>query len=128
MMTKPLFLLTSATLVVVTPLLAHAEPMDRAEAQMFQSATVSLEQAGQSALKVHTGDLAAVSFNDEDGRGIYETTVVGADGEPWTVKIDAKTGEILASGVTAMMLGDHPDGVGPDGEHDGEQDGEQDDD
>ncbi|WP_413207727.1 PepSY domain-containing protein [Rhodospirillum sp. A1_3_36] len=121
MLTKPLFA-TVATVAFAVPLIAQAEPMDRAEAQMFQSATLSLEQAGQSALKVHAGDLAAVAFNDEDGRGVYEATVVGADGEPWTVKVDAKSGDVLASGMTALMVGDHPDGTPLDDHEDGERD------
>ena len=118
-------ILASTALLAALPMVAQAEPMDRAEAQMFRSSALSLRQAGEVALKQHGGDLAAVVFNDEDGRGVFEATVVGSDGTPWTVKIDAKSGDVLASGLTAMMTGDHPDDH-PAGHE--EKDGEFDDD
>ena len=116
-------ILGAAAMTATLPLVAAAEPMDHAEAQMFQHAGISLQQAGQSAIQQHQGALAAVSFNDEDGRGIYEATVVGTDGHPWTVKIDAANGHVLASGATAMMGNDHRDTAQAEqGDGDGETD------
>lgn len=101
--------LISVALLGVAGAAAVAEPMDHAEAEMFRSAKVSLQQASDTAVRAHAGSLAGIVFNDEDGRGVYEATVVEEGGAPWTVKIDANTGVVLASGLTSMMQGDHPD-------------------
>ncbi|KEO55035.1 PepSY domain-containing protein [Thioclava pacifica] len=92
------------------------------EAQMFQAAKVKLDEAGKIALREVPGTLAAIGFNDENGKGVYEAMVIGADGQPSIVKIDADTGAVLGKGLAANFDdedGDHENG-GVDGDHDGE--------
>ena len=47
--------------------------------------------------------------------------MIGGDGQPWTVLIDAKTGEVFASALSSAM-GDHEDQgeSQDDDDHDGE--------
>lgn len=93
------------------------------EAQMFQAAKVKLDEAGKIALREVQGTLAAIGFNDENGKGVYEAMVIGADGQPSIVKIDADTGAVLGKWLAANFDdedGDHENG-GDDGDHDGEQ-------
>ncbi|WP_071675705.1 PepSY domain-containing protein [Nioella nitratireducens] len=125
-MTRTALILPSLVLVGLAPLAAAAETMDSAETQMFQAANLSLQQAGDTALSAHAGSLAAVTFGDVDGRAVYEATVLGDDGTPWTVMVDASTGEVLASGSHDMMKADPVEDRSGDGEAD--DDGAQDDD
>ncbi|MEC3863108.1 PepSY domain-containing protein [Mesobacterium sp. TK19101] len=84
------------------------------EAQMFQAAKVSLDQASQIALKEVPGTLAAIGFNDENGKGVYEAMVIGADGQPTLVKIDADAGTVL--GKMLASAEDEDDGENDEGE------------
>lgn len=119
-------LLLPAALLGVMPLAVSAEIMDQSELDMFRSASLTISQAGDAALQAHSGVLAAVAFGDENGRAAYEAVVIGADGQPWTILIDAQTGEVFASALSSVMddQDDHEDG--PDHEDDGDddQDGE----
>ena len=114
---KSILLFASFAAFGMTPLLASAEDFDKAEADLFRAATVTVQTAGQTALTAHPGTLAAVGFNDENGKGVYEALVVDTDGTPWTVKIDAMTGAVLASGQSALMGDDEED-------HDAERHGD----
>ncbi len=73
------------------------------EAQMFQAAAVSLQQATDIAMKEVPGTLAGIGFNDENGVGVYEAVIVGADGAESIVKIDANTGAVLGKGLASVM-------------------------
>jgi len=98
---------------------------DVPQEQLFLAATVSLDQASQIALKEVPGTLAAIGYNDENGQGLYEASVIGADGQTSIVKIDANTGAVLVSGLESMM-DDESDGgdQGGDGENGGENSAE----
>jgi peptidase YpeB-like protein len=125
-MLRKTMILVPAALLGVVPLAASAETMDASELEMFRSAPLTLQQAGEAALLAHPGTLAAISFGDEDGRAAYEATVVGADGHPLTVLVDAKNGEILAA-AAATDMEDHKDGVqDSDGDGDNDEEGESD--
>lgn len=96
------------------------------EAQMFQAAKVTLDQASQIALKEVPGTLAAIGFNDENGKGVYEAMIVGADGQPSIVKIEADSGAVVGKGLASYFDdesdGNHEGDAGHDnGEH---EDGE----
>lgn len=108
MLRKTLFLFPVALLGAL-PFAASAETMDQGELEMFRSTTMTIQQAGDAALKAHAGTLAAVTFGDENGRAAYEAVVVGSDGQPWTVLIDAKSGEVFASALSSAME-DHGNG------------------
>lgn len=99
--------ISTAALVATLPLTAGAAGYDEtdmgAEAQMALAAQVSLQQAGDLALAQHAGQLAAIGFNDENGRGVYEAVVVGADGQSWIVKLDANSGDVLGQGLASLM-------------------------
>ena len=110
-------ILLPAALLGAMPLVAAAETMSESELDMFDAATVSAQQAGDAAVKAHSGTLASVAFGDEDGRAAYEAVVIGADGQPWTVLIDAQNGEVFASAASSAMK-DHEDGDDHDGETD----------
>lgn len=92
------------------------------EAQMFQAAKVKLEDAAKIALREVPGTLAAIGFNDENGKGVYEAMVIGADGQPSIVKIDADTGAVLGKGLAANF--DDEDGEHEKGGEHGDNDGE----
>ena len=120
-MLRKTILLLPAALLGALPFAASAETMDQSELDMFRSASLTIQQASDAALQAHAGTLAAVAFGDENGRAAYEAVVIGGDGQPWTVLIDAKTGEVFASAPSSSM-DDHEDqGDGQDEEdHDGE--------
>ena len=120
-MLRKTMILLPAALLGALPFAASAETMDQSELDMFRSASVTISQASDAALQAHAGTLAAVAFGDENGRAAYEAVVIGSDGQPWTVLIDAKTGEVFASALSSSM-DDHEDqGDGQDEEdHDGE--------
>ena len=120
-MLRKTMILLPAALLGALPFAASAETMDQSEFDMFRSASLTVSQAGDAALQAHAGTLAAVSFGDENGRAAYEAVVIGRDGQPWTVLIDAKTGEVFASALSSSMddhedQGDSQDEEGHDGE------------
>ena len=120
-MLRKTILLLPAALLGALPFAASAETMDQSELDMFRSASLTIQQASDAALQAHAGTLAAVAFGDENGRAAYEAVVIGGDGQPWTVLIDAKTGEVFASALSSSMddhedQGDSQDEEGHDGE------------
>lgn len=122
-MLRKTMILLPAALIGALPFAALAERMDQSELDLFRTATLTLQQAGDAALHAHAGTLAAVTFGDEDGRAAYEAVVVGKDGKPWTVLVDAKTGEAFASALSSDMK-DHKDGASgkaDDDDHDEEE-------
>lgn len=80
---------------------ASGENAGMTESQMFQAAKVSLDQATQITLKEVPGALSAIGFNDENGKGVYEAMIVGANGQASIVKIDADTGAVLGKGLAS---------------------------
>lgn len=115
--------------LIITPLLAaigisgasmavaesHTENIanDVPQEQLFMAAKVTLDGATQIALKEVPGTLSAIGFNDENGMGVYEAVIVGADGQSSIVKIDANTGAVLGKGLAANFDdedGDHENG------------------
>lgn len=120
-MLRKTMILLPAALLGALPFAASAETMDRGELDMFRSASLTIQQAEDAALQAHAGTLAAVAFGDENGRAAYEAVVIGGDGQPWTVLIDAKTGEVFASALSSSM-DDHEDQGDSQDEED--QDGE----
>lgn len=91
---------------------------DVPQEQLFMSAKVTLDQAKQIALKEVPGTVSAIGFNDENGAGVYEATVVDANGQASIVKIDANTAAVLAKGQ-ASLIGDEGEGGGNDNEQNG---------
>ncbi len=120
-MLRKTMILLPAALLAALPYAASAETMEQSELDMFRSASLTIQQAGDAALQAHAGTLAAVAFGDENGRAAYEAMVIGGDGQPWTVLIDAKTGEVFASALSSSM-DDHEDQG--DGQDEEDQDGE----
>ncbi len=107
-MKRNALILTTIALLGATPMAALAQEANESansatEAQMFASAKVSLQQATDLALTTVPGTLSAIGFNAENGVGVYEATIIAADGTSSIVKIDANTGAILASGQSALM-------------------------
>lgn len=117
MLRKTMILFPAALLGVIS-FAASAETLDRSEIDMFRSASVSIQQAGEAALQAQPGTLASVFFGDENGRAAYEAIVIGADGQPWTVLIDSKNGEVIASALSSTM-NDDEEGVRGDDDQDG---------
>ena len=122
-MHRKTMILFPAALLGVLPYAASAETLDQSALEMFRSASVTIQQAGNAALQAHVGTLAAIAFSDENGRAAYEAVVIGNDGLPWTVLVDAANGEAFASAPSSAME-DHPASApGMDDEdHDGEVD------
>ena len=87
---------------------AQATAPKMTEAQMALASKVKLGEAGQIALKAVPGALAEIGFNDENGTGVYEASVVGRDGGVTVVKVDAQTGKVLGTAKQAS-LGDETD-------------------
>ena len=97
-MSAKTMILFPAALLGALPFAASAESMNQSELDLFNGAKLTIQQAGDAALQAHAGTLAAVAFGDDDGRAAYEAVVVGKDGQPWTVMIDAKTGKVFGYG------------------------------
>jgi len=121
-MPRKTMILFPAALLGALPFVASAETMDQGEVEMFRGASLTVQQAGDAALRVRAGTLAAVTFGDENGRAAYEAVVIGSDGLPWTVLIDARSGEVFASALSSAME-DHADSARAE-EEDGDQDRE----
>ncbi len=96
------------------------------EAQMFRAASVTLDEAGKIALREAPGALAAIGFEDEDGKGVYEAMVFDADGRAMIVMIDADSGAVLAKGL-ASAFDDEEDHGHRASDGDGESDDDDDD-
>ena len=79
---------------------------------MFSSAPIKLDQAGQIALKAAPGELAAIGFNDENGIGVYEASVVAKDGTVTVLKIDARSGKVLATASSSSIGSEQDNGSG----------------
>ena len=122
MLSKAMIIIPAALMAAI-PLTASAEAFSQSELAMFNSAKLTVQQAGDAALQSHAGKLATVTFGDEDGRAAYEAVVVSSDGQPWTVLVDVKTGEVFASALSSSMEdhADHGQGMSDD-DHDGEAD------
>lgn len=120
MFRKTLLILPAAMLGAL-PLLASAETLSGQEMTLFRAAGVTLTQAADAARQAHPGALASVAFGDEDGRAAYAAVVVGNDGQPWTVLVDAQSGDVFASARSSAMQ-EHEDGAesGVDNHEDGE--------
>lgn len=104
-------ILTAVTLVAaLAPFAGSAETSASQEAALMAGAKVTMSQAGDLALKAHPGTLAEVGFNDENGKGIYEAHITDGSGQAYTVKIDAMSGEVLASGQATQMDANEQDG------------------
>jgi peptidase YpeB-like protein len=122
--------LAALTIPSVGPLLANQSgagsgEKSQTEALKFLAAEVSLQQATDIALEQVAGTLSAIGFEDEDGRGLYEATIVAADGATSLVKIDASTGAVLGSGLVALIddeTDDDEDDEGDEGWEAGDED------
>lgn len=64
------------------------------EAQMFQQAKVSWDDAEAAALKRVAGAIVKAELERERGKILYEFEIIGADGKETNVHVDAATGEI----------------------------------
>lgn len=67
------------------------------------SAPIKLDQAGAIALKAVPGTLADIGFGQEKGTGIYEASVMAADGSLTEVTIDAQSGKVLNTSSAAAQ-------------------------
>lgn len=107
-------ILSVEALASVTAVQASAEtaPSGPSEVQMFSSAPIKLDQAGQIALKAAPGELAAIGFNDENGIGVYEASVVAKDGTVTVLKIDARSGKVLATASSSSIGSEQDNGSG----------------
>lgn len=118
-MKRKTLVITTAALLATMPLMASAAGMDDtelgADARVAMATNLSLQEASDRALAQHAGRLAAIGFNDENGRSVFEAMIIGADGKPWLVKIDANTGEVLGQGLASLM-DDEGDGENHDAE------------
>jgi len=73
------------------------------EIQLLQSSKISLPKAGEIAVDAVKGQLAAVEFNDENGKGVFEATVFGKDGTATKVLVDANSGAVLSKAPMTKM-------------------------
>ncbi|MCC0064934.1 MAG: PepSY domain-containing protein [Defluviimonas sp.] len=106
-MTNKRMILLPAALAAMLPFVALAETMSPDEQKLLDSAKLTLQQAADAALKAQQGKLAEVSFHDESKRAAFEAVVIAADGQSWTVMIDANTGEIFDKALTSDMKDKH---------------------
>lgn len=107
-MLRKTMMIFPAALAAALPFAAMAETMSQSELQRFDSATLSLQQAGDAALAAQQGRLAEVSFDDEqNGRAAWEAVVIGANGKSWTVMIDATSGEVFGKALSSDKDDDH---------------------
>ena len=113
-MKRTLILVIALTGFSAVPVIAMAE-QSTDDAALLTASIMTVETAGQNALKAIPGKLMAVGLNDEDGRGVFEATIVAADGQVWMVKLDAANGEMLGMGLASMM-----DDEGDGGDHEGD--------
>ncbi len=99
--------ITTVAIMALAPLMAAAQtastdPTD-SQSLLFQQANVNMAQAGELALAQHAGALVSVGFNDQDGQGVWEVAIAGADGKTWIVTLDAQSGQILGQGLSGLM-------------------------
>ena len=113
-MKRTLILVTALTGFSAVPVIAMAE-QSTDDAALLAASSMTVETAGQNALKAIPGKLMAIGLNDEDGRGVFEATIVADDGQVWMVKLDAANGEMLGMGLASLM-----DDGGDGGDHEGD--------
>ncbi len=113
-MKRTLILVTALAGFSAVPVLAMAE-QSTDDAALLAASSMTVETAGQNALKAIPGKLMAVGLNDEDGRGVFEATIVAADGQVWMVKLDAANGDMLGMGL-ANLMDDEGDGGDQEGD------------
>jgi len=125
---KHMFILISALgLGIASPILAQtaAAPATPTDAEMFQKAAVSLDQAGVIALGAVSGTLSGISFDLENGQSVYSATIIDANGAEHIVQVDANSGAILVQGLTSM-IGEEIGAQGDYADNDGGADDESD--
>ncbi len=67
---------------------------------------VTLEQAKQTALKKHPGEITEIEYEVEsDGAASYEFDIVGKDGKEIKVEVDATTGAIVEANEELWQIG-----------------------
>jgi uncharacterized membrane protein YkoI len=67
---------------------------------------VTLEQAKQTALKQHPGEITEIEYEVEsDGSASYEFDIVGKDGKEIKVEVDATTGAIVEANEELWQIG-----------------------
>lgn len=84
---------------------------DMIEAQALQSAKIQLIDASRIALQATPGVLSEMGFEVENGKGVWEASVIAKDGAETDVTIAADTGKIIAK---KMAADDHEDENGDD--------------
>lgn len=99
----------------------NGEQSPAAETQILLSAKIGLDQAGRTALAALPGTLTDVGFNNENGQGVWEATVIDAQGQARTMKVDAMSGQILGQGPSSTQNeeGDGEHGESADGDSQG---------
>lgn len=113
----------------VVPANAQGRTASATEVQMALAAPITLDQAGQIARKAAPGTLAEIGFNDENGAGVYEASVVARDGAVTLIRIDAQSGKVLSTTAVKALGGDEAHGQeaknGDAGEHEMRGDSEE---
>lgn len=92
------FLTSIAFLSIATGLaLGHDKKEKDHEAVHAQTATVTMEQAIETAKTKFPGRVIESELESEDGGLVYEVKIVSASGETQEVEIDAQSGKVLKS-------------------------------
>ncbi len=85
------------------------------ESVQAASATVTMEQAIQTAKAKFPGRVVESELESEDGALVYEVKIVSASGKAQEIEIDAQSGEILGSEI------EHEDEEDDDDAHESEK-------
>lgn len=61
----------------------------------FPKTKVSVEQALQTALAKHTGEIVSLELEISKGKPQYEFDIKSADGKEWEIEVNAITGKVI---------------------------------
>ena len=89
-----LFLALSLT-GLAAPGAASPRDHDRARAALQAGEVLPLARVLEAVARSHPGDVLEVELERDDGRWIYELTVLQRDGALLKLEVDARTAEVL---------------------------------
>jgi uncharacterized membrane protein YkoI len=89
-------LISAASLLAATPVLARDLSIDEARQLHEAGAVLSIEALSAAALAQHPGGaLEDQELEEEYGRYVYQAEIRDQNGGQWDLELDARTGQVL---------------------------------
>lgn len=107
---------TAGMLTVAVPHAnAEAGGDEKNELHAIQSAKITVEEAAKAARGKVDGTVSSVQIYEESGKAAYHVEVVGKDGKPHDLSVDATTGDVSQMAANQDTDQEGAEGDGADG-------------